>query len=161
MGVAGVTVGISEQIITTIHFIVHKCLVLSIFNMQFCHYWCPTSFVCFFSNIFVTLLRRHCCDRGYIVSQAFLRTWVEDVKHSMSITPDCAKSHICWWAGEKAAVIKPWLCEVPTGGETLQRDSSSADGSKNLLSPWIPCNYKSIRWCFYLTHLWICKKIIR
>lgn len=115
--------------------------------------------VCFVLNIFVTVLRRHCCDRGYIVSHASLRTWTEDVTHSMSITPDCAKSHICWWAGEKAAVIIPWLCDLPTGGEMLQRDSSSADGSKNLLSPWIPCNYKSIKLkCFYLTHFEFVRK---
>jgi len=37
-GVAGVMVSISKQIITTIHFILHRSLVLSIFNMQFYHY---------------------------------------------------------------------------------------------------------------------------
>lgn len=115
--------------------------------------------VCFVLNIFVTLFRRHCCDKEYIVSHASLRTWIEEVTHSMSITPDCAKSHICWWAGENAAVIIPWLCDLPTGGEMLQRDSSSTDGSKNLLSPWIPCNYKSMGWrCFYLTHFEFVRK---
>lgn len=158
MGVAWIMVGISEQynhlLYCTQKFgltnIQHAILSLLMSNFVS---------VCFVLNIFVTLLRRHCCDRGYIVSHASLRTWTEDVTHSMSITPDCAKSHICWWAGEKAAVITPWLCDVPTGGEMLQRDSSSADGSKNLLSPWIPCDYKSMRWrCFYLTHFEFVRK---
>lgn len=99
--------------------------------------------LCFFLSIFVTPFRRHCCERRYILSHASFKSWMEDVTQSISIAPDCANSDICWWAGEKAAVIIPWFCDLPSRGRMLQRDSSSTVGSMNFLSPWTPWNYKS------------------